>query len=296
MKFRYMSMLGLFFVLMWNLYAETSSVEGSDQTVREKLSALEASSGGRLGAVMLEAGGDTVAVYRGAERFPMCSTFKMMLVAAILKQSTVEPDLMERHITFTKDDLVSWSPVTEKHVADGMRVTDLCAAAITQSDNTAANLMLKLLNGPQGLTSFARSIGDRSFRLDRWETSLNEALPEDERDTTTPEAMARSLRAIAFDDVLPAPQRNTLLGWLKGNTTGEASIRAGIPADWIAGDKTGSGGFGTTNDIAVLWPVEGQPLILAVYFTQKAQDAPSRKDVIAAATRLIVAYWQTRNP
>ena len=176
--------MGLFCVLMWNLYAETSLAEGGDQTVWEKLAALEISSGGRLGVVMLDAGGDTDAAYRGAERFPMCSTFKMMLAEAILKRSTMEPDLMERRITFTKDDLVSY----------------------------------------------------------------------------------------------------------------ETSIRAGVPADWIAGDKTGSGGYGTTNDIAVLWPAEGQPLIIAVYFTQKAQDTPSRRDVIAAATRLIVAYWQTRKP
>lgn len=230
------------------------------RSIQERLAALEASSGGRLCVVMLDAGGGTIAAYRGSERFPLCRTFKMMLAAAVLKRSVAEPDLLERSVTYTKEELVSWSPVTEKHVVGGMSVTELCAATVKYSDNTAANLLLKLLDGPQALTNFARSIDDPAFRLDRLETALNEALPGDERDTTTPEAMARSIHKIAFGDVLPARQREMLIDWLKGNTTGGAGIRAGVPAGWAVGDKTGSGGYGTTNDIAVLWPPEGTPL------------------------------------
>jgi beta-lactamase class A len=175
-----------------------------------------------------------------------------------------------------------------------MRVDELCAAAIEYSDNTAANLLLKLSGGPRGLTEFARSIGDKSFRLDRGEPALNEAFPGDERDTTTPEAMAASLHAIALGDALPAPQREMLVGWLKGNTTGGESIRAGVPADWVVGDKTGSGGYGTTNDIAVLWPPKGPPFVLVVYFTQPTPDAAMRRDLISAVARLLVGTEDRR--
>jgi beta-lactamase class A len=272
----------------WNAGVGAAQPLENRRTIQEKLAATEAASGGRLGVAMLDVDGSVVAAYRGAERFPMASTFKLMLVAVVLKRSVTEPDLLLRRVAYSKDELIFWSPVTEKHVAEGMRVGELCAAAIEYSDNTAANLLLKLSGGPRGLTAFARSIGDKSFRLDRWEPAMNEALPGDERDTTTPEAMAASLRALAVGDALPAPQRAMLAGWLKGNTTGRESIRAGVPADWVVGDKTGSGGFGTTNDIAVLWPPKGPPLVLVVYFTQHTPDAAMRRDLISAVARLLV--------
>lgn len=295
MKIKYLLIAALCCLSIGGLNMETALAADGNLAIQEKFAALESSSGGRLGVAMLGADGGSIAAYRDSERFPVCSTFKMMLAAAVLKRSLTDPGLMERRISFTKDDLVPWSPITEKHLAEGMPVVDLCAAAIQQSDNAAANLLLKLLGGPEGLTAFARSIGDPAFRLDRWETALNEALPGDERDTTTPAAMANSLRTLAFGEVLPAPQREMLLGWLKGNTTGGESIRAGVPSGWTVGDKTGSGSYGTTNDIAVLWPPEGQPMILAVYFTQKAQDASHRRDVIAAAAKLAVEQWLARN-
>ena len=270
--------------------AKTILAADDSPAIQERLAELEAASGGRLGVAMLDADGEVVATYRDAERFPLCSTFKMMLAAAVLKQSVTEPDLLNRRITYAQEELISWSPVTEKHVADGLSVSELCAAAVRHSDNTAANLLLKLLGGPQELTAFARSIGDPAFHLDRWETALNEALPGDERDTTTPKSMAYSLHKLALGNVLPAPQREMLIDWLKGNTTGSASIRAGVPADWIVGDKTGSGSYGTTNDIAVIWPPNEPPLILTIYFTQNKPDAPARRDIIAATAKLLVEY------
>lgn len=287
MKTRLLSLSALCCILMWSFGAEAATT-ANNRAIEVRLAALEASSGGRLGVVMLDAGGGTVAAYRSSERFPLCSTFKVVLAAAVLKWSTMEPGLLERRIMYNKDELVFWSPVTEKHITEGMSVADLCAATMQYSDNTAANLLLKLLGGPQALTDFARSINDPAFRVDRWETDLSEALPGDERDTTTPESMANSLWKVAFSDVLPLPQREMLFGWLKSNTTGDASIRAGVPAGWAVGDKTGGGGYGTTNDIAVLWPPEGNPLILVVYFTQSTPDASARKDVIAAAARLLI--------
>ena len=135
------------------------------------------------------------------------------------------------------------------------------------------------------MTQFARSIGDETFRLDRTEPTLNTAIPGDKRDTTSPLAMAQSLRKLALGDALAEPQRAQLVAWLKGNTTGAASIRAGLPASWTVGDKTGSGDYGTTNDIAVVWPDNHAPLILVTYFTQPQQDAKARKDVLAAAAK-----------
>ena len=271
--------------------AEAASVEFVSQALGEKLASLEESSGGRLGVVMLDTDGRMIVSYRETERFPLCSTFKVMLAAAVLKQNETEPGLLEQRISYSEDELVFWSPVTEKHRTTGMRVADLCVAAIQYSDNTAANVLLKLLGGPRALTDFARSLDDAAFRLDRRETALNEGLPDDEQDTTTPQSMAHSLWKLALCDVLSSPQQAKLLDWLKGNTTGNDCIRAGVPTDWIVGDKTGSGGYGTTNDIAILWPPEEKPLILVVYFTQGKPDAPARKDVIAAVARLLTAHY-----
>ncbi len=211
----------------------------------------------------------------------MCSTFKVILAGAILQRSTATPGLLDQHVRYTRQDLVANSPITEKHVADGMTVAQLCAAAIQYSDNGAANLLMRRIGGPAAVTEFARSIGDRTFRLDRWETELNTAIPGDPRDTSTPAAMAASLQALALDSALPAAERSQLQAWLRGNSTGAARIQAGMPAGWQIGDKTGSGDYGTSNDIAVLWPPTGAPVVVAIYFTQPAPDAKWSNETIA---------------
>lgn len=258
-------------------------------TLQKQFAELEAKANGRLGISFIDTATGCEITYRGNERFPFCSTFKVLVVGAILQQSMAQPGLLLQNVLYSKADLVTYSPLTEKRLAQGMTITELCAATLQYSDNTAANLLMRQLGGLQGVNRFARSIGDASFRLDRWETALNSALPGDERDTTTPSAMAASLKKLVLGDVLAAPQRERLIGWMKANTTGNASIRAGVPAGWIVGDKTGSGGYGTTNDIAVLWPQKGAPLVLAVYFTQHQPDADPRRDIIAEATRLLMA-------
>ncbi|MDN8127273.1 class A beta-lactamase, partial [Burkholderia multivorans] len=157
------------------------------------------------------------------------------------------------------------------------------------SDNTAANELMKLIGGPAAVTAYARSIGDDTFRLDRWETELNTALPGDLRDTTTPAAMAASLRVLVLGDALPAAQRAQLIEWLRGNKVGDKRIRAGVPTGWRVGDKTGTGDYGTTNDAGVLWPPSRAPIVLAVYYTQTRADAKAKDDVIATATRIAIA-------
>lgn len=251
------------------------------------LADLERDAGGRLGVCAIDTASGRIVEHRPNERFPFCSTFKAMLSAAVLAQSVERAGLLQQRVTYSKADLVNYSPVTEKHVDTGMTVAAMCEAAIQYSDNSAANLLMKLLGGPSAVTAYARSIGDDAFRLDRWETELNTALPGDLRDTTTPAAMAASMRVLTLGDALPAAQRAQLVTWLRGNKVGDKRIRAGVPAGWAVGDKTGTGDYGTTNDAGVIWPASGAPIVLVVYYTQAQADARSKDAVIASAARIV---------
>ncbi|EPY4091329.1 class A beta-lactamase [Enterobacter hormaechei] len=253
-----------------------------------ELMTLEKISGGRLGVAMINTADNSLTLYRASERFAMCSTSKVMAVAALLKKSEAKAEIMNERIVLQQSDLVTWSPVTEKNLSTGMTLAELSAATLQYSDNAAMNVILRYLGGPSGATAFARSIGDSTFRQDRTEPELNTAIPGDERDTTTPLAMAESLEKLTMGNALAEPQRQQLVKWLQGNTTGDASIKAGLPAIWVVGDKTGSGDYGTTNDIAVIWPDSQPPLILVTYFTQPLKDAKGRKDVLAEAAKIVV--------
>lgn len=261
-----------------------------DAAALARLQSLEQTLEGRLGLCAIDTGSGKTLAYRGEERFPLCSTFKAVLAAAILAESGRDEALLKRRIRYTRADLVTYSPVTASHVDDGMTVEQLCAAAVQHSDNTAGNLLLQLVGGPAGLTAYARSVGDTAFRLDRWETALNSALPGDERDTTTPAAMSATLRRLALDGQFAAPQRARLQDWLLGNTTGDARIRAGVPPGWRVGDKTGTGDYGSTNDIAVLWPPRRAPVTLAIYLTGTRPDAKPRNDIVAQATGIVTSW------
>ncbi|UVH59963.1 class A beta-lactamase [Variovorax paradoxus] len=266
----------------WSGTASQSSAEA-------QLAALESTSGGRLGVVGFHTGSGARIQHRPHERFPLCSTFKLMLAAAVLERSTKDSGLLSRNISYSKVDLVAYSPITEKHVATGMTVAAMCAATVQYSDNAAANLLLKVLGGPPAVTAFARGIGDQTFRLDRTEPELNTSIPGDPRDTTTPAAMADSVQRLALGDALGTAQRDQLQTWLLGNTTSTERFLAGVPAGWRVGDKTGSGSYGSTNDVGVLWPPAGAPIVLSVYLTFPQKDAKGRNDVIASATRIAVA-------
>ncbi|HEX7651032.1 MAG TPA: class A beta-lactamase [Noviherbaspirillum sp.] len=265
------------------------SASAQDEAAAQ-LDKLEREFGGRLGVFALDTGNGAVLRHRADERFPFCSTFKVMLAGAILARSESASGLLQQRLHYRHSELVEYSPVTEKHLADGMTIAELCAAALQYSDNTAANLLIKTLGDPASVTAYARSIGDTVFRLDRRETELNTAIPGDPRDTTTPEAMARSLQRLALGPALAAQQREQLCTWLLGNTTGDSRIKAGVPRNWKVGDKTGTGSYGTANDVAVLWPPHREPVVMAVYTTQGAKDAAARSDIIAAAA-WVVAGW-----
>jgi len=287
--FRY----SLFLTIIVVNFISTDLVSAQQQikptSVHKDLAELEASSGGRIGLFAINTANNMRIQYRAQEHFPFQSTFKVIGVSAILKQSMTDSHLLQQKITYTKQDLVYWSPITEKHLADGMTISDLCAAAIMFSDNTAINLLMKKLGGPEAVTAFARSIGDNIFKLDSWEPELN-SNPSDLRDTSTPEAMGKSLQQLALGNALALPQREQLLGWLKANTTGNSRIRAGVPKGWIVGDKTGTGGsYGVTNDIAILWPPKAPPIIMAIYFTtQNKNDTKKHDDVIASVSRMVI--------
>jgi beta-lactamase class A len=261
----------------------------SEKLIRS-LAALEKERGGRLGVAVIDTSSGRSAAYRGDERFALCSTFKVLAAAAILARVDAGKEQLERRIRFEAKDVVVNSPVSKNHVGgDGMSLAEICEAAITLSDNTAGNLLLANLGGPEGLTAYARSLGDTVTRLDRNEPDLNEAIPADVRDTTSASAMLSDLRALITGNALTSASRERLVDWLVGNKTGDARLRAGFPREWRVGDKTGSGERGTTNDVAVVWPsANHSPLFVSVYLTGSSPEADHRNATLAMVARLIV--------
>ena len=248
---------------------------------------IEERSGGRLGVALLDTGSGARFHHRGRERFPMCSTFKLLLVAAVLRRVEHDEEALARRVPVREADRVEWAPFCATRMGGDASVEELCAAAMTQSDNIAANLLLATIGGPPAIGTFARTLGDRDTRLDRRETELNSAEPGDPRDTSTPLAMLGNLQALVLGKALSESSRARLERWLRDNRTGDARLRAGLPVNWQAGDKTGSGAHGTTNDIAILWPPGRAPLIVAAYLTGSPMDSPGRDGVHAALAKAL---------
>ncbi|MEU7918103.1 class A beta-lactamase [Micromonospora zamorensis] len=241
----------------------------------------------RLGVYAVDTGTGRTVEHRPDERFAYASTWKALAAAEVL-DGTTDAEL-DRVVRYSAQDLVSHAPITEKHVAEGMSLRALADAAVRYSDNTAGNLLLRHLGGPQGFEKKLRGIGDTVTDPARYETALNEATPGDRRDTSTARALAGDLRAYTVGDALTPADRDVLRGWLKGNTTGAALVRAGVPAGWVVGDKTGTGGYGTRNDIAVIWPPDRAPIVVAVLSSRDKLDATPDDALIAQATRVVVA-------
>lgn len=266
-----------------------AAAEGGFASIGAALEKIERDSGGRLGVAVLETGSGTLAGHRIDERFPMCSTFKALAAAAILVRVDAGKEQLSRRIRVEEKDILAYAPVTRQHVGQDMSVAELCDAAVTLSDNTAANLLLASMGGPSAITNLARSLGDDLTRLDRIEVELNEATPGDPRDTTTPAAMARNLKALTLGTALSAASRDQLVAWLVGCKTGDAKIRAGLPKDWRVGDKTGNGGHGSSNDVAVIWPQGRAPVIVASYLTETTGTDDQRNAAHAAVGRAMAA-------
>lgn len=250
--------------------------------------ALEATYGARLGLSVVDTGSERAVTYRADERFPMASTFKGLACGGLLQAHPLSTGYFDQVIRYTAADIVVNSPETAKHVDTGMTVTALCDAAITRSDNTAGNMLLRLLGGPEGFTAFLRTLGDTVSRLDRWEPELNTAIPGDERDTTTASALVANYRALVVGTALQEPERAQLAAWLKASRTGAKRIKAGLPADWVVGDKTGTPAYGSALDVAVAWPPGRAPLVLAVLSTKPEQNAEPSDELVAEATKAAV--------
>jgi len=255
-----------------------------------QLRTLERRSRGRLGVCVLDAGGAKILAYRARERFPMCSTFKVLLAAAVLAKADAGQAALDRKLPYGQKDLLEYAPVTRARAAEGaLSLEDLCAASVQVSDNTAANLLLDAIGGPGAVTVFARSLGDPSTRLDRKEPELNDVPPGDPRDTTTPEAMARTLRELLAGSALSPASKARLQGWMATCTTGTHRLRAGFPPGWDVADKTGSGfeKSGTANDIAMVVPKGGRPMYVTAYLTAAKVDAQTRDAILAEVGRLV---------
>lgn len=266
----------------------TSTAEGIRKRVESfDLSALEARDGGRLGFVARdEATGRTLA-WRGEERFVYCSTFKMYLAAATFVRVQAGRERLDRMIPITRADMVNHAPVTEPAIGGSLSVETLMKATVELSDNPAANLLLKAMGGLEPMRDFYRSLMDESTTVDRFEPEMNRL--DGDKDTITPIQSVANMRQLFIDNATPlsADHQAKLLRWMIDTPTGPARIKAGVPAGWVVAHKTGTGGYGPTNDIGVLFPPSGEPVIVAAYHHGARGTAPERNEaVIAEATRL----------
>lgn len=255
----------------------------------QRIDALGRRHNAEIGLYAIDLGSQTSLAYRDAEPFALCSTFKAYAAAAILQRVQRGQLTLGDAVAIEPGDIRPHSPVTQPRVGTTMTLAELCQAALQQSDNAAANGLLRVLGGPPAITEFARSIGDVRTRLDRWEVELNSAVPGDPRDTSTPHALGEGYRTLLTGDVLDTERRRQLVDWMLANQT--SSMRAGLPAGYTSADKTGSGDYGTTNDVGVVYGPAGQRLLLAI-MTKSATDdpeAPSLRPLIGELAALLLA-------
>jgi beta-lactamase class A len=266
---------------------KTEQTKHTSHATNREFVQLEKKFDARIGVYAIETGTHRTVAYRPDERFTYASTYKALAAGAVLQQNSVHK--LHEVITFTKDDLVTYSPITEKRVDTGMTLGEICEAAIRYSDNTAGNLLLKKLDGPNGFEKALKQIGDRVTKANRFETDLNEAIPGDIHDTSTARALATDLKAFTVGNVLPTDKRKILTDWMRGNTTGDQLIRAGVPKGWEVGDKSGAGGYGTRNDIAIVWPPKRAPIIIAILSSRDTKNATYNNELIAEAAKVTIS-------
>ncbi|MFE4037321.1 MULTISPECIES: class A beta-lactamase [Priestia] len=268
------------------VHAETVNCQRQETKSDLEFAKLEEKYDANLGVFALDTGTNKTVTYHPDERFAYASTHKALAVGALLQQKSIE-DLNER-IFYTRDDLVNYNPITEKHVDTGMTLRELADASLRYSDNTAGNLILQQLGGPDGFKEALENIGDDVTLPERFEPDLNEVNPGETHDTSTPRALAASLQKYVLGQALPEDKRALLTDWMKRNTTGDALIRAGVPKSWEVADKTGAGSYATRNDIAILWPPKGDPIVLAILSNRAEKDAEYNDKLIAEAAKQAV--------
>lgn len=257
-----------------------------------RISDIEAASGGELGLYALDSGTGRQLGHKAGQRFAMCSTFKLLLAACVLARVEAGTVALDQQVPITSSDLVAYAPAVTALLPQGqMTIRALCQASVEISDNTAANLLLTHIGGPAGLTRWLRGLGDELTRLDRIEPELNSNTPGDPRDSTTPAAMARSLRQLLVGEALTATSRTQLLAWLEASPTGLSRLRAGLPEGWRAGDKTGTGPRGAVNDVAIIFPPGRAPWLVALYLSGSGQPTAELNRIHEQAMRTIIAAW-----
>ena len=240
----------------------------------------------RLGIYVIDTATNKKIAYHANERFAFTSTYKALAAGVLLQNASLEQ--LETVILYTKDDLVAYSPVTELYTDTGMTLREISEAAVRYSDNTAGNLLFHAIGGPKGFEQSLRKMGDKTTYANRFETELNTAIPGDKRDTSTAKALAIDLKKYTIDSTLSIEKRQLLLDWMADNKTGDALIRAGVPTDWKVVDKSGAGSYGTRNDIAVVFPPNRAPIVLAILSSRSEQNATYDNQLIEEATRVII--------
>ncbi|MGX9134891.1 class A beta-lactamase [Rummeliibacillus sp. JY-2-4R] len=260
------------------------TVKNTPGYLHHEFANLESKFDARLGVYAIDTGTNQLVSYRSDERFAYASTYKALAAGALLQHNSI--DKIDELVTYTSEVIVSYSPVTQLHVDTGMTLREVMEAAVRYSDNTAGNLLLEKLGGPKGFESALREIGDNVTQVDRYETDLNSAIPGDKQDTSTPKALATSLQAFATSDLLSTEKRTILTDWMRGNTTGDALIRAGSPKGWEVDDKSGAGSYGTRNDIAIVWPPNKAPIVIAILSSRDTQNAIYDNTLIAESAKV----------
>ncbi len=251
------------------------------------LMALERRNGGRLGFVILDTGTGRSLGWRGDERFVYCSTFKMYLAAATLMRVQAGKERLDRAIPITAADMIDHAPVTEPAVGRRLTVEQLMKGTVEVSDNPAANILLKAMGGIEPMQAFYRGLGDTSTRADRFEPEMNRL--EGDKDTITPAQSVANMQRLFLDPASPLTEESQtrLLLWMTDTPTGMDRLKGGVPSGWRVAHKTGTGGYGPTNDIGLIYPPSGQPVVVAAYYhaTRETSDAQNAA-VIAEATHM----------
>ncbi|ASL63648.1 MULTISPECIES: class A beta-lactamase BlaIII [Bacillus] len=257
-----------------------------ENTGNQSFAKLEKEYDAKLGIYALDTGTNQTIAYHSDDRFAFASTSKSLAVGALLRKNSLET--LDQRITYTHEDLSNYNPITEKHVDTGMTLKELADASVRYSDSTAHNLILKQLGGPSEFEKILREMGDTVTTSERFEPELNEVHPGETHDTSTPEAIAKTLQSFTLGTALPTEKRELLVDWMKRNTTGDKLIRAGVPKGWEVADKTGAGSYGTRNDIAIIWPPNKKPIVLAILSNHDKEDAKYDDKLIADATKVVL--------
>ncbi|MGE6551357.1 class A beta-lactamase BlaIII [Bacillus mycoides] len=257
-----------------------------ENTGNQSFAKLEKEYDAKLGIYALDTGTNQTVAYHSDDRFAFASTSKSLAVGALLRKNSLEA--LDQRITYTHEDLSNYNPITEKHVDTGMTLKELADASVRYSDSTAHNLILKQLGGPSEFEKILKEIGDTVTTSERFEPELNEVHPGETHDTSTPEAIAKTLQSFTLGTALPIEKRELLVDWMKRNTTGDKLIRAGVPKGWEVADKTGAGSYGTRNDIAIIWPPNKKPIVLAILSNHDKEDAKYHDKLIADATKVVL--------